>query len=303
MISIIPFIGGKSEMLNKIYEIAGKIKHSIFVDAFGGSGKVVFNYPYNVRKVYNDLDYTLYNLFKTIKERPNDFLTKLREVFKKFDSYPYNPIKLLEIKRTYIDKGLIKDDVELAVWTFLIYTFVFGGNWRNKILIFSRPNHLTKIADILNHPERKIDQWHKALQDIELYNKDYKEIVDMFNHTDTLLFLDPPYLGYEKEYRVAKKGMVFEVLDYVKDFKGSIIFTHNAKERHKGEEWMIEKMMEILREDGYNIVEVTRTTRQKGKGFGGYVNEIIAWRCPDESLSIRETERILGEGLPEEEDT
>jgi len=292
IISIIPFYGGKSSFIKEIFEIVKLIPHNVFVDVFGGSGKVVFSYKNfidrkDVRLIWNDKDELLYNLFWYIKEKPEELIKGIRKAKIEMEEYPYNPKRLIEQKRKNIEK---LDPLEKAVWTFIIYNFTYLSFWNDVIYLFVRDGSLRAFIRY----KQKIREYHKILKDIELYNLDYKDLLKQIpNREDVLLFLDPPYLGFEHKYRVSKENIALEVLDYIEsiEWKGSVVYTHNfkpPKEENKNLELLYEELKRKLNDYGYTVKVVKRLSQTKSDKKD-VVEEILAYRLPKGKVKLNKT--------------
>jgi len=292
VVTIIPFYGAKSSFIKEIFEVIKRIPHSVFVDVFGGSGKVVFSYKNfidrkDVRLIWNDKDELLYNLFWYIKEKPEEFIKGIKKAKMDLDKYPYNPNKLVKQKGQNIEN---LDPLEKAVWTYIVYHAAYLAKWEGPIYLFSRE----VICNGLSHYKDKIKRYSKILKDVELYNLDYKDLLKQIpNKEDVLLFLDPPYLGFEHEYRVSKENIALEVLGYLEEinWKGSVVYTHNykpPKEENKNFELLYEELKRKLNNYGYTVKVVKRLSQAKSEKKDT-VEEILAYKLPKDKSKANKT--------------
>jgi DNA adenine methylase len=83
-----PYIGGKYYMLRYILSLIPE--HSVYVEVFGGSGKVLLNKEPSKIEVWNDYDRKLANLFHVVVFKFGEFYEKVvglvysRELYRVF---------------------------------------------------------------------------------------------------------------------------------------------------------------------------------------------------------------------------
>jgi len=269
-----PYFGGKFWLLNELYNnIVPKIEHNTFVDVFGGSGKVVINYakvlqrPKNRNKkielVYNDKDISLYAVFYSVKNKFSELNETLKERLKDvFDRG--GGVKIIQKWREQIKNNEINDLVELGAKTIILYHSLYGGEFGNTIILNKK-----SILRLLTGRTEYLRKFYELAKDIKIYNKDYREIIKMYNRKDVLLFVDPPYLNFEKYYRCFENRLAITSLEFIENnFTGSVIYTHNKDNE-------IEK---ILRKYNYEIKTMKRVSQVMDPENKEKKEEIIAIR-------------------------
>jgi DNA adenine methylase len=180
--SLIPYIGEKSLISNFIIsEIPLDIK--TYVEPFGGAFGVYLSINLerfkDVKFVYNDINHCNHNLF-----------LKLRE-----------PSFIKTIKRTFVDENLYEkslsnlntNDSDLLAISWLIVLCCSNIKDVGKYSWIG-----TKKFDLFKIKIRFYDDHLSSID--SLHNLDYKEIIDMYDSSDTFFYLDPPYKGTEDYY-------------------------------------------------------------------------------------------------------
>lgn len=181
---LIPYIGEKTKFSQFITpNIPTDI--STYVEPFGGMMGVFFSLDFDdfshVDFIYNDINHLNYNLFCQLQSN-KDFIdlvksTKVDEEFYKFSL-----------------KGIVttKDDVLLALQWLVVLTcsnpYEIGkdswkGNREFEIFKMKHRAYKPKIDRITN-----------------IYNTDYKDIIDKYDSPETFFYVDPPYKGKETYY-------------------------------------------------------------------------------------------------------
>jgi len=90
-------------------------KHDVYIEVFGGSGKVLLNKPPSKIEIYNDYNKQLANLFYVVAFKLNRVVYS-REIFYQFRK---------ELKNVKIDE---LGDVDTAVKTYYLLHISFSGD-------------------------------------------------------------------------------------------------------------------------------------------------------------------------------
>lgn len=177
-------------------------KHNCYVEPFGGSGCVLFFKEQSKVEVYNDLNSWLVNLYRIIRNQPQEFLDALEYLPYSREEYHYG----LKLYQTLRDTERNLSDIEKAVLFFLVIRSSFnakvgasfsyscvgskGSSWRNSMdLIFPA---------------------HQRLREVVIENIPYYECFRRYDDKETLFYLDPPY---PTGTRISSKDYEFEMSD------------------------------------------------------------------------------------------
>ena len=207
------------------WSIAGWIinhfpEHHSYLEAFFGSGAVLFNKPRSNIETVNDLDGNVVNLFEWIKKDPERlaheiyFTPYARQVYDNaFQSVP-------------------EDSFEKAVNFYIRLNMGHGFRttgekvgWKNDIQGRERSY---ASRDWCNLPE-KIMQAAERLRGVQIENRPAVELMKRFNFPNVLIYLDPPYVldaRYGKQYRheMSNSGHE-ELIEVAKAHKGPVLIS------------------------------------------------------------------------------
>jgi len=195
VLSAFPWFGGKTNMARWIAQQLPD--HLTYVEPFGGSASVLLNKPRSDTEVYNDKDGDVVHFFRVARERSDELSEWVRTV-------PYAESQYHDWWDTYyVDGERPDDDVERAgKWLFLRYSN-FSGHVAEK-RGFRR--------DSANDPRggRESQNWTKVpdriskvadrLRGVTILCDDFHDVIERYDTSETVCYLDPPYFGNEEAY-------------------------------------------------------------------------------------------------------
>jgi len=208
--SVLNYIGKKSPRLIKEYGFNIE-NYDTYCEPFSGS----FNAGLNVREkisigkrvIFNDLDWEVYNFWSCVKENPDKVYSEIIKLYTS-EIVDDNTYKILSDK--------IQDKYERAALEFI---------YRNNLSM----NGLV-IRPISNTLEVDMFTQSMIMQNVELYNMDFADIIAKINTDTTFIFVDPPYLieNVSKYYRVdTEKFSHVALLNALINFKGDWLLSYN----------------------------------------------------------------------------
>lgn len=219
------YYGGKTRMAPDIIKLIPD-NATTYVEPFAGSLAVLLRKPPHKIEVVNDLDNRLVNFWRVLRDKPEQLQHALT----------YTPYARAEFEHVIkvIDEPC--DDVEFARRVFVILrqsrkrsTSATPGKFRGSG--GSRgPGH-TFVLSVDN-----LGEYADRLRPVVIENIDAIELIRRWDKPDTIMYLDPPYVGEtrtERDYTVENAGVEFhyELVAAVRDTKARVIlsgYDHSA---------------------------------------------------------------------------
>jgi DNA adenine methylase len=176
-----------------------------FCDVYGGSAAVIINRKPSLVETYNDIDSELVNFFETLRNQEDQLIKAIsltpfsREELLIACTPEFNLTKLERARRFYVRArqtrtGLAQTSSE--------------GRWAHCVLT-SRAGMAGAVSRWLGAIEG-LPEIVQRLQRVQIENAPALEIIERYDTTDTLFYLDPPYAH---ESRADKNAYGFEMTD------------------------------------------------------------------------------------------
>lgn len=182
------YFGGKGRMATHI--ISRMPEHKCFVDLFGGAAHVIAQKPMITNEVYNDIDGDLVNFLLVARNKTNELIVAC-------ESLPYSRQLYEQWKR----EPLPIDDFERAVRFFYLNrsgiakgNSSYGTGWRHS--------HEHNTARTYQHACERINSFAKRMRNVMIDNRDFREIIRVYDSPTTLFYVDPPYIDRETRYKL-----------------------------------------------------------------------------------------------------
>lgn len=185
MNSFIGWIGGKRQLRKEILSHFPMDGVGRYIEVFGGAGWILFAKEQlaGQMEVFNDLNGDLVNLFRCVKyhcealQTEIDGLLHSRELF--FDYIAQmNATGLTDLQRAARFLYLVKHS--------------FG----NKQVTFG-----TSVKSTSN-VSKYLPQIKDRLKYVVIENVDFERLISIYDRENALFYLDPPYIGTEKYYKL-----------------------------------------------------------------------------------------------------
>lgn len=158
-------------------------EHRVYCEPFFGSGAVFFKKKPAYVETINDVDGNIVNLFRVCREQP-EALARAVE---------FTPFARDEFTSCY--DMAAGDSVERARRTLVRYHQSFGtsnsskNSWKN-----TQTAGGPRCATVWNYLPDTILECCERLKNAQIENVDGIELIKRYNHPDTLIYCDPPYL-------------------------------------------------------------------------------------------------------------
>jgi DNA adenine methylase len=180
-------------------------KHTSYIEPFAGGGSIFFTKPKVEFNQLNDIDEELINVYKTIRDLPNELINFLKR----------NTVKQSRIPSKFVDSVLIGEplpatkelhtffkneykptnDLERAGRWFYLNRTSYSGIMNVKNMYWGYGDKFSMQPK--NWPQN-ILRTSQKLQSVEITNLDFENVID--NAPDgALLFIDPPYFNADQD--------------------------------------------------------------------------------------------------------
>jgi DNA adenine methylase len=184
---MIPFgwYGGKFSHLSWLLPLLPKAEH--FCDVFGGSGVVLLNRDPSPIETYNDLDGSLCNFFRQLRDNRDALIEKLlltpysREEFVHCLQSSDDPLE--DARRFFVRARMVRTGLAQAA---------SEGRWAS-VACGSRRGMAGVVSRYLGGVEGLFEVATRLLS-VQIENRPALKVIDMYDRTGTLFYVDPPYV-------------------------------------------------------------------------------------------------------------
>ena len=195
-VSVIPRMGGKYELIDKIMPIIMECicvyRLDTYAEICGGGARLLLalligTVPY---RIYNEVSRGVYSIFKILTEYhlTCEFIGKVealgysREVFEQAKEL----INLDE--KVYRETGkYMLSDMDAAIYAYVLSIQSRAANMETYSPSKEWGNQFVRLSKLL--------QAHEILKDVEMYNEDcFTLLAELKNKSNVLIYLDPPYI-------------------------------------------------------------------------------------------------------------
>jgi DNA adenine methylase len=209
---LISRMGGKTKLADRIISIMPP--HKIYIEPFIGGGSIYFKKPLVDVNIINDIDpyvIDLYNDFKTLKSF--DFNITAEDVTKdKFMEY--------KIKTEF------KDSQDRFFNNILINKLSMWGKNDNYGFANTSYKRIPKFKFMRNN----FDLYKAKFNSTLILNTDYKTVIELYDHKDALIYLDPPYSKSKKGWGYKDNPIMEDIKNVLLTIKGKFIMSYDYAE-------------------------------------------------------------------------
>lgn len=196
-------------MLSALLPMIDSHSHRLYCEPFCGGAAVLLAKSPSEHEVLNDSDGELVNLFRQVKYHSNELVNEMQW--------------MVESRRDFVDFRLQPGLTEIqraARWLFRNYYSYAGDNDSfgvKRIGFTTRSYMLAKITSL-----------HTRLDRVTIENLTWQRCVALYDCTEALFFLDPPYTAGEvRAYAPWTDANVLELASVLHSIKGRWIVTLN----------------------------------------------------------------------------
>lgn len=189
-VSPLIWFGGKGKQAEHI--ISKMPGHKVYIEPFGGAAHVISQKPRTSHEVYNDIDGIVVNFILQAIENTEALIERCAVL-------PYSR----ELYDTWRKEELPRDPLERAVrFFYLNRSAISKGNfdevpktgWRHSTTSSQNP-----AMGYVNACQ-KIKTFALRMQGVMIERLDFRTIIEKYDSTEALFYVDPPYIGREKYY-------------------------------------------------------------------------------------------------------
>jgi DNA adenine methylase len=181
--SFLSWIGGKKALRDEIV-IRFPASFGRYVEVFGGAGWVLFHKPPGPgAEIFNDRNENLVALYRCVREKPEELIGKLEYVLNSRTDFD----RIRKIMKT----PLLLTDVERAALFYQQVRFSYASGLKSYANV---PHSIWADFPLIRAACGR-------LQRVVIENKDYMDLIALYDGPDTFFYLDPPYFETEGYYR------------------------------------------------------------------------------------------------------
>lgn len=206
--------------------------HKSYLEPFFGSGAVFFRKPKSRIETINDMDGEIVNLFRCIREKPE-------ELERAVALTPYSRWEYEQAWNRFKAGGRC-EGVEAARETLVRYwqshgsTVVYKGGWKNDV---AGREYAYDVRYWRNLPGWIVAAAER-LKEAQIEQMPAIELIRRFRHPDVLIYADPPYVVSTRKGRQYVVDMVedeqhIELLETLKEHKGPVILSGYENELYE----------------------------------------------------------------------
>ena len=191
--TLFPYPGGKGRFADEIIDCLPSTR--IYVEPFAGSASIFFNRDPSPCEILNDLNSDIYTFFKVAKDQPAALINWVEKV-------PYARQQYEAWVGEWMSGHRPDDPVERAgrFWTLQQMNqmgklnteagFKTGAEYPASRTFYNARKHLQETVD--------------RFADVTIENRDWVDVIDIYDHERALFYCDPPYLNKADVYGLSE---------------------------------------------------------------------------------------------------
>ena len=205
------WVGGKKALRDEIVQ-RFPVGYKRYIEVFGGAGWVLFHKkPKNDFEVFNDFNCNLVNLYRCVRERPDELKAELKYIINSRLDFIY--------MKEALHSAPFLDNVRRAAYYYALirYSYASGTDTYG-----GQPHSLWSDFPL-------IDAASHRLQRVVIENKDCLKLIEQYDREESFFYCDPPYYNAEGFYEVVdKNGFNHKGLaEMLRNIKGKFLLSYN----------------------------------------------------------------------------
>lgn len=156
-----------------------------YIEVFGGGGWVLFHKePDGHSEVYNDFNALLVNLYRQVRNNPEDLMKELEFSLNSRADF-------IEI-REKIKNNAVEDDVKRASYFYQLIRYSYASG----LTSYGGQPHDIRA----NFP--LIEAAHRRLARVVIENKDFQNLLEVYDRKESFFYLDPHYYAIPQGHKL-----------------------------------------------------------------------------------------------------
>ena len=211
MNSFMSWIGGKKALRDEIISrFPTDCKR--YIEVFGGGGWVLFHKaPGNDFEVYNDRNPNLANLYRCVRDHPDELIAEL--------TYALNSRTDFDYIRKVMKTPTEIPDVKRAAYFYQLIRYSYASGLDSYA---SQPHSMWNNFPLITNACAR-------LQKVVIENKDFEKLIDQYDRPESFFYCDPPYFETEDYYEDVgfTKADHERLADRLSSIEGKYLLSYN----------------------------------------------------------------------------
>ena len=211
MNSFMSWIGGKKALRDEIIS-RFPTGYKRYIEVFGGGGWVLFHKaPGNDFEVYNDRNPNLVNLYRCVRDHPDELISEL--------TYALNSRTDFDYIRKVMKTPTEIPDVKRAAYFYQLIRYSYASGLDSYA---SQPHSMWNNFPLITNACAR-------LQKVVIENKDFEKLIDQYDRPESLFYCDPPYFETEDYYEDVgfTKADHIRLADRLSSIEGKYLLSYN----------------------------------------------------------------------------
>lgn len=211
MNSFMSWIGGKKALRDEIIS-RFPTDYKRYIEVFGGGGWVLFHKnPGNDFEVYNDRNPNLANLYRCVRDHPDELISEL--------TYALNSRTDFDYIRKIMKTPTVIPDVKRSAYFYQLIRYSYASGLDSYA---SQPHSMWNNFPLINNACAR-------LQKVVIENKDFEKLIDQYDRPESLFYCDPPYFETEDYYEDVgfTKADHIRLADRLSSIEGKYLLSYN----------------------------------------------------------------------------
>lgn len=211
MNSFMSWIGGKKALRDEIIS-RFPTDYKRYIEVFGGGGWVLFHKnPGNDFEVYNDRNPNLVNLYRCVRDHPDELISEL--------TYALNSRTDFDYIRKVMKTPTEIPDVKRAAYFYQLIRYSYASGLDSYA---SQPHSMWNNFPLITNACAR-------LQKVVIENKDFEKLIDQYDRPESFFYCDPPYFETEDYYEDVgfTKADHIRLADRLSSIEGEYLLSYN----------------------------------------------------------------------------